>query len=102
FSLLKLTRKIGWCRSGTREGTEKASTIEHDWKLARGGNSERDAVNCDNGISGRITISDKHKGTKAYKLLYVSVQQTQKQTSAQQVEPDLVQRLDQNRTAGFR
>jgi len=63
---------------------------------------KRDVINCGNGISGRITISDKHKGTKVYKLLYVPVQQTQKQTSAQQAEPDLVQRLDQNRTAGFR
>lgn len=67
------------------------------------GNSEppkADTIRFDNGFSGRISTSDKHDRTKVYNQLSEPVQKAQKQTSAQQVEPDW-SGLRPDRTAGF-
>ena len=76
--------------------------IEHDSKRAK-----RGTRNSPQQMPSGLTIRFPRKRTltntctKAYKLLTVPVQKTQKQTSAQQVEARFRSGLDQNRTAGF-
>ena len=55
----------------------------------------------DNGISRRISTSDKHKDTKVYKLLLCACATDAEADQCTTVGPNLVQGLDQNRTAGF-